>query len=142
MEGVHMEQDTRAVVEKVFQQAIKNMPSYEPPALPLEAPTIDCSELPELSSDRPLHKEWNHYRREVQRLIVEGHENRFVLIKGDEIIGIWDTQEEVKDAALQKFLMQPCLIHQIRRREPVIKMSARFWDGKTDFPGTAGRLAS
>ena len=40
---------------------------------------------------------------------------------------IWDTEEETRGVALQKYLMQPCLMHQVRSREPSVRMSARFW---------------
>jgi hypothetical protein len=63
----------------------------------------------------------------VGDLLANGHENRWVLIKGQEIIGIWDTEEDARAVALQKYLMQPCLIQQVRSREPVVHMSARFW---------------
>ena len=38
--------------------------------------------------------EWNFYRGEVGRLLAEGHEGKYVLVKGAAIIGMWDTQEE------------------------------------------------
>jgi|SRR6516225_8389593 hypothetical protein len=92
-----------------------------------ETPTIAYTELPDGSPDSPTANEWNLYRREVGRLLAEGHENRWVLIKGQEIIGIWDTEADARAVALQKYLMQPCLIQQVRRREPIVRMSARFW---------------
>jgi hypothetical protein len=51
-----------------------------------------------------------------------------VLIKRNEIIGIWNTEETARAVATSKYPMQPCLIHQVRSREPVVPMSARFWD--------------
>jgi hypothetical protein len=44
-----------------------------------------------------------------------------VLIKGEKIIGIWDTEEQAREVALQKYLMQPVLIHQVLTREPVLR---------------------
>jgi len=49
-------------------------------------------------------------------------------VKGDAIIGIFDTEDEARAIALQKYLMQPCLIHQVRSREPLVRMSMRFWE--------------
>jgi hypothetical protein len=37
----------------------------------------------------------------VPQLLADGHESRWVLIKGEEIIGIWDTEEEARAVALQ-----------------------------------------
>jgi len=88
--------------------------------------TIPYAELPPPEPDSPLSREWNFYRGEVGRLLKDGHEGQFVLIKGEQIIGIWGTREEAKTVALQKYLMQPCLIQQVRSREPIVRMSARF----------------
>jgi hypothetical protein len=113
------------LVERLHREAFEKgrmnpLPEYEPP-------TVHYTELPEPQKDSPLFQEWNFYRREVGRLLAEGQEGRWLLIKGEDIIGIWETQEEAKDVALQKYLMQPCLIHQIRSREPVVRMPTRFW---------------
>jgi hypothetical protein len=90
-------------------------------------PTIHYTELAEAKPESPLYLEWNYYRRIVGRLLAEGHEGRFVLIKGEEIIGIWDTDKEAHALAVQKYLLQPCLIHQIQEREPVLRISSRIW---------------
>src|SRR5437763_89858 len=90
---------------------------------PAERPTLHYTELPE-DKDDPA---WSTYRREVGRLLAEGHEGKWVLIKGEEIIGLWSTGEEAKEVALQKFLLQPVLIHQIRTREPILRVSSRFY---------------
>jgi hypothetical protein len=65
--------------------------------------------------------------------LAEGHENRWVLIKGEEIIGIWDTEEDARAVALSKYLMQPCLIHQVRSREPLVRMSRRLSSLRKSF---------
>ena len=49
-----------------------------------------------------MSQEWNFYRREVGRLLAEGQEGSWLLIKGDDIIGIWDTQEEAEAVALSE----------------------------------------
>ncbi|HEV3261049.1 MAG TPA: hypothetical protein VG013_29630 [Gemmataceae bacterium] len=91
------------------------------PVPPEEPPTIPYTELPAAQPDSQLYREWNFYRHQVQRLLAEGQESRFVLIKGEDIIGIWDTEEEAETVAHQKCLMQPCLIHQVRSREPLLR---------------------
>src|SRR5260370_37785715 len=83
--------------------------------------TIPYTELPEAKPGAPLFLEWNTYRREAGRLLAEGNEGRFVLIKGEEIIGIWPTREEAKAVSLQKYLMQPALIHQVQTQERIIR---------------------
>jgi len=91
------------------------------PLPPAERPTIPYTELPEARSDGPITAEWNFYRREVGRLLAEGHEGRWVLIKGEAIVGIWDTEAEGEQVRLQRFFMQPVLLKQICSREPVLR---------------------
>jgi hypothetical protein len=74
-----------------------------------------------------LAQAWNYYRREEARLLADGQKGRFILIQEEDLIGIWDTQQEARAVALQKYLMQPCLIHAIRSREPIVRGPSRFW---------------
>ncbi len=88
---------------------------------PAERPTIHYTELAEDTSTSPIAAEWNFYRREAGRLLAEGHEGRWVLIKDEKIIGIWDTEQAAYDVALKDYLMQPVFIHQVLTREPVLR---------------------
>jgi hypothetical protein len=118
-----MNEDSRQAIQSASQEPVgpvQTLPSPEPP-------TIPHPELPPPSADSPIASEWNVYRREVARLLAEGQENRWVLIKGEEIIGIWDGEEEARAMAFQKYQMKPCLIQQVRSQEPIVRMSARFW---------------
>ena len=119
----------RALVEQVYQAAFQQ--SRDKPMPPYERPTIPYTDLPAATPNSPLYQEWEFYRREVGRLLAEGQDGRFVLIKGEEIIGIWDTAEEAEALAYHKYPMQPCLIQQVRSREPLIRLSsrARRWLG-------------
>ncbi len=95
----------------------------EPPVAPqpVEPQTIHFSELPEDTSGGRLSIEWNFYRREVGLLLAEGHEGRWVLIRGEEIVGIWDTQEEAERIRRDRFPLKDVFLKQIRTREPVIR---------------------
>jgi hypothetical protein len=96
----------------------------EPPRLPQvpESPlTVHYTELPENACGRRGSTEWNFYRREVARLLAEGHEGHWVLIKGEEIVGIWDTEEEANRVRIERFLMQDVLMKKICACEPVIR---------------------
>jgi hypothetical protein len=93
----------------------------EPPSLAPPPQTIHYTELPEDTSQGPGATERNLYRREVGRLLAHGHEGKWVLIKGEEIIGLWDSRNEAKAVALQKYLMQPVLIRQVLSREPLLR---------------------
>ncbi len=50
-----------------------------------------------------LRAEIATYFRELPRLLAEGHEGRFVLIKGDQIVGIWDTSGDALQAGYDRF---------------------------------------
>jgi hypothetical protein len=115
----HEQDDGRALVERIHREAAERLRGQ--PLPPVERPTIHYTELPAAQPGDAHYLEWNTYRREVGRLLAEGHEGRYLLIKGEEIIGIWDTHEQAKEVALQRYLLQPCLIQQIRSREPLFR---------------------
>jgi hypothetical protein len=92
-----------------------------------ERPTIHWSELPGDPKDDEHARDWNFYRREVGRLLAEGHEGRWVLIKGERIIGMWDTREEAFAVADERYLMQHYLVHRIRTWEPLLRTSTFMW---------------
>jgi hypothetical protein len=91
------------------------------PLPPAAAPTVHFTELPEAKPDSPLYQEWNTYRREVGRLLAEGSEGRHVLIKGEQVIGLWDTHDAAMMAGYQRFPGQPFLVHQVQERERVLR---------------------
>jgi hypothetical protein len=112
------------------QLSIPGLPGSPPPQkLPSlcdqEPPTIHYTELPPPPPGSPLEVEGNTYRREVGRLLAEGHEGRHVLIKGDQILGIWDTNEEALEEGYRRFLLQPFLVQQIQTRERLWRMGMR-----------------
>ena len=96
-----------------------------PPGVPL---TVTASGLEGLQL---FEREITTYRRELPRLLDEGHAGRHALIKGEEVVGTWETREEAKRVALEKYLLQPVLIHPIRSREPLLRgpLRVRRWHG-------------
>jgi hypothetical protein len=89
-------------------------------------PTIHYTELPLSRSGEPLEVEWNTYVREVGRLLGEGKEGKWVLIKGDQIIGLFDTDQEASGEGYRKFLRGGFLIHQIQTRERLYRGPRRY----------------
>src|SRR5262249_31702402 len=83
-----------------------------------EQKTIHYTQLPPMTPG-PIAQEWDTYRREVGRLLSEGNEGRFVLIKGDQIVGLFDTYEEASAVGSRRFLLQAHFIQQVRSREPI-----------------------
>ena len=51
----------------------------------------------------------------------EGQEGRFVLIKGDEVIGFWDTWRAALDVGRDRFGMVPLFVSEILEWEPVYR---------------------
>jgi hypothetical protein len=88
--------------------------------------TIHYTELKPFPPGEPLAVEWSTYLREVSRLLAEGQEGRWVLIKGEEIIGIYDTHDEAAGQGYDRYLRQGFLIHQIQERERVIRFMGFF----------------
>lgn len=96
---------------------------------PKTARTIPWTELPPADPNSPLAAEWETYRREIGRLLAEGQEGKFALIKGDEIIGIYEKWDEARRVGLEKYLLQPHVVRPILSREPLIRgsLSFRLW---------------
>ena len=74
---------------------------------PQTAQTIPYSDLPLAQAGSALAAEWNTYRREVQRLLAEGSEGKYALIKGDQIVGVFDSWDAARQAGLAQFLLAP-----------------------------------
>jgi hypothetical protein len=81
---------------------------------------VHFTQLPADTSGGRTAAEWNYYRRELGRLLAEGHEGKWILIKGEQIVGIWNSQAEADQVRLQRFLMQDVLVQQVRSNEPVL----------------------
>jgi len=71
--------------------------------------------LPE--SLKPLEREVCTYYRELPRLIEEGHEGRYALIRDDELLSIWDTLDEAATAGHDRFGFERFMTQKIRSRD-------------------------
>jgi hypothetical protein len=85
-------------------------------------PCIHYTELPDVPPDDMYVREWNTFRRELPRLLVEGNEGMFVLLKGTEIIGIFDTWDEGYQAGLDRYLLNGFLVQPIQTWQPVLRV--------------------
>jgi len=88
----------------------------------LKRPTIHYTQLAPLPPGSQLEEEWETYRREVGRLLAEGHEGRCVMIKGRKILGIWDTLMDAYTEGVNRFLGETFMVQPIRTQEPVIRI--------------------
>jgi hypothetical protein len=79
--------------------------------------TVPAKPLTLSPSAEILRTELMTYLRELPRLLEEGHEGRFVLIKGDQVVSIWDTSDDVYQAGRERFGLQPFLGQPIEARD-------------------------
>ncbi|MBY0457459.1 MAG: hypothetical protein K2V38_09000 [Gemmataceae bacterium] len=98
-----------------------------PPRAPTEPPTIHFSELPAAEPDSRGATEWNFYRRVVGQLLADGHEGRWVLITGEAVVGVWDTEDEPRRVAAERYPLQDVLVHRLLAREPVLRTPTFFY---------------
>lgn len=107
------------VEQEERKRLLQNPPAPQPPP---ERPTIHWTELQEDTSGGQISREWNFYLKQVGRLLAEGHEGHWVLIVGEEIIGVWNTEQEAQEVRAQKFRLQDVLLlRQVREREPLVR---------------------
>jgi hypothetical protein len=66
----------------------------------------------------PLERKAETYRREVGRLLAEGHAGRHALIKGEEVVSIWDTQRDALQAGRDQFGLEDIAVVKIDPRDP------------------------
>jgi hypothetical protein len=70
-------------------------------------------DVPDMPADQPGAAEFNAFKREVPRLMAEGHKGRFALIKGDRIHSIWDTQRDAIHAGQERFGQERFTVQQV-----------------------------
>jgi hypothetical protein len=71
-------------------------------------------ELPDLPEGSPFAAEWRTFKREVARLLAEGHTGRFVLIKGADVVGTWPTPIEAIRAGHERFGREPFFVQEVQ----------------------------
>jgi hypothetical protein len=81
---------------------------------------IHYTEVPN-PPDALFAREWAVYVREMPRWLAEGHKGRFVLIKGDQVLGIHDTWRQAVDTGHEKPGNVPMMVHQILAWVPVLR---------------------
>jgi hypothetical protein len=81
--------------------------------------TVSFSELPALPPDNTFFHEWQTYRREVAKLIADGLEGKWVVIKGNAIQGVFEGWKLGYRFGLDRNKQQTFLLHQILTHEPI-----------------------
>jgi hypothetical protein len=88
--------------------------------------TLHYTELTPAEPDEPLATECNVYVREVGRLLAEGHEGKHILIKGEEIIGIYPTEREASDEGYRRYLLSGFMVAPIQTWQRVYRVPHLF----------------
>ncbi len=57
------------------------------------------------------------YLRELPRLLAEGHAGRHALVKGNEVLSVWDTQGDAIQAGCERFGIEPIFVKTIDPRD-------------------------
>jgi hypothetical protein len=71
-------------------------------------------QLPDPPLDQPFAAEWRTFKREVYRLMCAGDKGRFALIKGDQVLSVWDTQNDAIQAGRERFGQQPFFVQEVQ----------------------------
>jgi hypothetical protein len=115
-----MKETAEDLIRRLHRDEVERARREGLPTEPAEPPGIPCTDLPEASPDSPLFIEWNTYRREVGRLLAEGGQGRFALIKGELVVGLYPTEREALEQGYRMFPCQAFLVHRVQEREPLL----------------------
>lgn len=66
---------------------------------------------------KPLEREIGTYYRELPRLIADGHEGRYALIRDEELVSVWDTLDDAMQAGHERFGFQRFMTQKIRSKD-------------------------
>jgi hypothetical protein len=89
------------------------------PALERRANPVPINVTPEgLEALKRSEREIATYRRELPRLLEEGEAGRYALIKGDELLSVWDTSRDAIQAACLRFGLEWFVVQRIAPRDP------------------------
>jgi hypothetical protein len=114
-----MNENSLDSIEQSHRQAAARHPAVQPHPEPA---TIHYSQLQDLPPDSPIRQEWNTYRRELPRLLAEGLEGKFALVKGEEVVAVFSTWEDGVRAGRERYGMRPFMVQPIREFEPLMRI--------------------
>jgi hypothetical protein len=66
-----------------------------------------------------LDREWQTYQANRPALL-EKDAGRYVLIHGDQIVGVWDTKDQALEEGYRRFVLEPFMVHHIVAEEKPI----------------------
>jgi hypothetical protein len=98
-------------------------------------PAIHFTEVAEIPPDSPIYAESKTFRRELPHLLAAGHEGKWALIKGTEIIGLFGTFDEGYRTGRQQYQFQPFIVQPVREWQPLLRMKVHFGNAALNIPG-------
>lgn len=98
----------------------------------MSAETTPTSAAPPTAATQPrinfgpnVRERWKLYEREIAaylrelpRLLEEGYAGQYALVKGDEVLSIWETQGDAIQAGRERFGLDPIFVKTIDPRDP------------------------
>ncbi len=60
-----------------------------------------------------LERDFACYRRELSRLLAEGHGGRYALIHDGQVLSVWDTQRDAMQAGCERFGLEPFAVNRV-----------------------------
>jgi len=112
---------------KVGNSAIGGIVSNVPTSADVSATGIHYSELGPLEPGDVFFEEWNTYLQEVGRLLADGQAGRFMLIKGKQLLGVFESWDAARTAGWQRFVREPFFVHEVRETEPHLRIRGVDW---------------
>jgi hypothetical protein len=76
---------------------------------------------------KPLEREIATYYRELPRLLEEGHEGRYALIRDDDLLSVWDTLGDASEAGHERFGLDRFMAQKIRAGD--LQVLAPYFSG-------------
>jgi hypothetical protein len=111
-----MSEDGRDVASRLQQAEREELREHpRPPRRSVR--TVHYTELTPVRPGDRCEVEWEVYRREVGRLLAEGHAGKWLIIKGEDILGLWGTLEEAQQA--ERSQQDRVFLKQVLEREPI-----------------------
>src|SRR5262245_23201424 len=115
-----MPEDTRDLASRLQQMEREQAGDVVPRPTRRPSQAVHHTELKPVRPDDPCEAEWGVYRRLVGRLLAEGHAGKWLLIKGETVLGLWDTLEAAEQA--RRSLQVPVFLKQVLEWEPIYRI--------------------
>jgi hypothetical protein len=74
----------------------------------------------------PVYQEVRTFCRELPRMLAEGQEGKWALIKGNEIVGLFATLDDGYRVGRDRYLFAPFLVQPVREWQPLLRSTTCF----------------